>query len=61
MSQRGLLATVAWTLGEDVGAGNTVGPVPRKAYALEGSAFIAGALDLQSAAARQARASSRRR
>jgi glycerol kinase len=41
-SQRGLLSTVAWTLGED--AGNTVGPVPRKAYALEGSAFIAGAL-----------------
>ena len=41
-SQRGLLATVAWTLGED--AGNAVGPVARKAYALEGSAFIAGAL-----------------
>jgi glycerol kinase len=41
-SQRGLLATVAWTLGED--AGNIVGPVARKAYALEGSAFIAGAL-----------------
>jgi glycerol kinase len=42
LSQRGLLATVAWTLGED--AGNTVGPVARTAYALEGSAFIAGAL-----------------
>jgi glycerol kinase len=42
LSQRGLLATVAWTLGEDTG--NTVGPVARKAYALEGSAFIAGAL-----------------
>jgi glycerol kinase len=42
LSQRGLLSTVAWTLGED--AGNSVGPVPRKAYALEGSAFIAGAL-----------------
>jgi glycerol kinase len=41
-SQRGLLSTVAWTLGED--AGNVVGPVARKAYALEGSAFVAGAL-----------------
>jgi glycerol kinase len=41
-SQRGLLSTVAWTLGEE--AGNTVGPVARTAYALEGSAFIAGAL-----------------
>ena len=41
-SQRGLLATVAWTLGED--SGNTVGPVARAVYALEGSAFIAGAL-----------------
>ena len=44
LSQRGMLATVAWTLGEDVGTGNTVGPVARTAYALEGSAFIAGAL-----------------
>ena len=44
LSQRGMLATVAWTLGEDVGTGNTVGPAARTAYALEGSAFIAGAL-----------------
>jgi glycerol kinase len=41
-SQRGLLSTVGWTLGEE--AGNTVGPMARTAYALEGSAFIAGAL-----------------
>jgi glycerol kinase len=43
-SQRGLLSTVAWTLGEDTRAGNTLGPGARTAYALEGSAFIAGAL-----------------
>jgi len=43
-SQRGLLTTVAWTLGEDTRAGNTFGPGARTAYALEGSAFIAGAL-----------------
>ena len=36
-SQRGLLSTVAWTLGED--AGNVVGPVARKAYALEAIAL----------------------
>jgi glycerol kinase len=44
LSQRGLLATVAWTLAEDRAAGNAVGPHARTAYALEGSAFIAGAL-----------------
>jgi glycerol kinase len=44
VSQRGLLTTVAWSLGEDVGAGNTMGPGARTAYALEGSAFVAGAL-----------------
>jgi glycerol kinase len=43
-SQRGLLTTVAWSLDEDRGAGNTVSAGPRTAYALEGSAFIAGAL-----------------
>ena len=43
-SQRGLLTTVAWTLGEDPSEGNTLGPSARTAYALEGSAFIAGAL-----------------
>jgi glycerol kinase len=42
VSQRGLLSTVAWTLGED--AGNTLGPGARTTYALEGSAFVAGAL-----------------
>jgi len=44
MSQRGLLATVAWTLGDEPSAANSVGPSARTAYALEGSAFIAGAL-----------------
>jgi glycerol kinase len=44
LSQRGLLATVAWALAEDTVAGNTVGPTARTAYALEGSAFVAGAL-----------------
>jgi glycerol kinase len=43
-SQRGLLTTVGWSLAEDERAGNAVGPGPRTAYALEGSAFIAGAL-----------------
>jgi len=46
-SQRGLLTTVAWTLSEDVAAastGNSTGPRARTAYALEGSAFVAGAL-----------------
>jgi glycerol kinase len=37
-STRGLLSTLAWTLDIDTGAGQTT------AYALEGSAFIAGAL-----------------
>ncbi|MES1209181.1 MAG: glycerol kinase GlpK, partial [Pseudomonadota bacterium] len=36
MSSRGLLTTVAWTL--------EAGPAPGTAYALEGSAFVAGAL-----------------
>jgi glycerol kinase len=44
VSQRGLLTTVAWSLGEDTNAGNTMGPGARTAYALEGSAFVAGAL-----------------
>jgi glycerol kinase len=43
-SQRGLLSTVAWTLAEDSAAGNVFGPNARTTYALEGSAFIAGAL-----------------
>jgi glycerol kinase len=43
-SQRGLLTTVAWTLSEDSSIGNTFGPGGRTAYALEGSAFVAGAL-----------------
>ncbi|HVZ74373.1 MAG TPA: glycerol kinase GlpK [Polyangia bacterium] len=43
-SQRGLLTTVAWTLAEDAAAGNAFGPNARTTYALEGSAFIAGAL-----------------
>jgi glycerol kinase len=43
-SQRGLLSTVAWTLGEDGRPGKTLVPSTRTAYALEGSAFIAGAL-----------------
>lgn len=43
-SQRGLLTTVAWTLGEDGRPGKTLVPSTRTAYALEGSAFIAGAL-----------------
>jgi glycerol kinase len=43
-SQRGLLGTVAWSLGEDNGSGNSFGPAARTWYALEGSAFIAGAL-----------------
>jgi glycerol kinase len=43
-SQRGLLSTVAWTLAEDSAAGNAFGPNARTTYALEGSAFVAGAL-----------------
>jgi glycerol kinase len=43
-SQRGLLSTVGWSLAEDVGTGNTSSSGARTVYALEGSAFIAGAL-----------------
>ena len=44
LSGRGLLTTVAWALGEDAAAGDAPKLGPRTAYALEGSAFIAGAL-----------------
>jgi glycerol kinase len=43
-SQRGLLTTVAWTLGAEGRPGKTLVPSTRTSYALEGSAFIAGAL-----------------
>jgi glycerol kinase len=43
-SQRGLVSTVAWTLGTHVPADVADTTIGRIAYALEGSAFIAGAL-----------------
>jgi glycerol kinase len=44
-SRNGLLATVAWSLGATADPGDsTGGPTDGVAYALEGSAFIAGAL-----------------
>jgi glycerol kinase len=43
-SQRGLLSTVAWSFSELPTSGNVVSGGARATYALEGSAFIAGAL-----------------